>query len=616
MSGGITPFQSPTEPYFPVSTGASPDPPRGTRAISAVRAPSTLVEASQLLVDGQRLLQESRASEAEPLLLRALVFYEQRDDFPSECIHVFSDLASIATARGDLSGAESLLQRGLALANARFGSDHPDLATMLGGLARLYLRRSDYTKAEPVLQRLLEIRRARGEEHPEVATVLASLATARSAMGAHESAERLLRRVLAIREKTLAPNHFATMTTLEHLAESCAARGKLNEALVLLNRALAMRERTLGASHPSVAITRTRIADLELVSSNEELGSATMSSPMMAKLRVIDTRPDELVDADAPPVREAVSSTEAALRTVPDANYDDWEDEPEKPRSEGWLSDRFNAGLALVTGFTQTPRGRVIVLAIGVTSLLAALVVAVRTRAQVAVTPAGASLVSSQAGSSARSGPASAAAPEQESIALPAPISSRRLTTASDVASRSVAATRSARPSARAEPHQRDTENDSALMVLPKAIKIGAFETAVHDGPVGPARAPLVASADFARSGVSRIEATTPGDAADRVRGRVAHPVLPADNPAPQYPPDLMRRQVEGRVVAEFLVDAKGRVDTRTLRIISSTDDRFSQAVRDVLPNLRFLPAERDGVKTEEWVEMPFRFSPKSASAR
>ena len=62
--------------------------------------------------------------------------------------------------------------------------------------------------------------------------------------------------------------------------------------------------------------------------------------------------------------------------------------------------------------------------------------------------------------------------------------------------------------------------------------------------------------------------------------------------------------------MAEFLVDAKGRVDTRTLRIISSTDERFSQAVRDVLPRLRFLPAESNGVKAEEWVEMPFRFSP------
>ena len=97
----------------------------------------------------------------------------------------------------------------------------------------------------------------------------------------------------------------------------------------------------------------------------------------------------------------------------------------------------------------------------------------------------------------------------------------------------------------------------------------------------------------------------------DRARGRTAHAVLPANNPAPVYPAELMRRRVEGRVVAEFLVDARGRVDARTMRVISSTDDRFSQAVRDVLPSLQFLPAESDGVKTEEWVEMPFRFAPK-----
>jgi TonB family protein len=64
--------------------------------------------------------------------------------------------------------------------------------------------------------------------------------------------------------------------------------------------------------------------------------------------------------------------------------------------------------------------------------------------------------------------------------------------------------------------------------------------------------------------------------------------------------------------MAEFLVDANGRVDSRTLRIISSTDEQFTQAVRAVLPKLRFLPAESGGARTEEWVAMPFRFSPKA----
>ena len=130
-----------------------------------------------------------------------------------------------------------------------------------------------------MLQRLLQIKRARGDDHPEVATVLASLASAHSAMGAHESAERILRRVLSIRERTLAPNHFATLTTVEHLADACAARGKFEEALDLLHQALTMRERTLGVADPSIAAARARIADLELFASNETSSALPMWTP-------------------------------------------------------------------------------------------------------------------------------------------------------------------------------------------------------------------------------------------------------------------------------------------------------------------------------------------------
>ena len=297
----------PTESYSPpsASTGGG-ELVRDARTSAAVRTSPAVVEASRLLFEGQQLLQESRAAEAEALLLRALELYEHEDDVPAECFQVINDLASIAPTRGDLTAAESLVQRALVLANARFGGDHPHVAAMLGGLARLYLRRSEFGKAEPLLQRLLEIKRARGDDHPEVATVLASLATVHSAMGAHASSERILRRVLAIREKALAPNHFATMTTLEHLAESCAARGKFEEALTLLHRALAMRERTLGGSHPSIVAARTHIADLELLSSNEDLGSLPILAPIMESLPAFEAKVDEPVDAAPPAPQEAI----------------------------------------------------------------------------------------------------------------------------------------------------------------------------------------------------------------------------------------------------------------------------------------------------------------------
>jgi tetratricopeptide (TPR) repeat protein len=297
------PTSRPAERYLPSSI-----PPGGTGAVarSAMRTPGTSLdidEASDLLVRGLQLLHEFRAGEAEPLLLRALELYERQGNVPAECIQVHCELASIATTRAEFTAAESHLQRALTLANVCLTSDHPDVATILGGLARLYLRRSEFTKAEPLLQRLLDLKRARGDEHPEVATVLASLATAHSAMGAHESAERILRRVLAIREKTLAPNHFATVTTLEHLAESCAACGKLEEALTLLHRALAHRQRALGLSHPSISAARARIADLELLSSNEELGSAPALAVTLGELPQFEVPSDGPVDSDEPPAK-------------------------------------------------------------------------------------------------------------------------------------------------------------------------------------------------------------------------------------------------------------------------------------------------------------------------
>src|SRR5215213_5806924 len=117
----------------------------------------------------------------------------------------------------------------------------------LNELSRLYIRHSDYARAEPVLERLLQMARARGDRHPDVATALAGLAVAKRGLGDVASAEQLYRQALRIREDVLAPEHMAIVVTLEQLAETCADRGKLAEALVHLQRALLRRERALGA---------------------------------------------------------------------------------------------------------------------------------------------------------------------------------------------------------------------------------------------------------------------------------------------------------------------------------------------------------------------------------
>jgi protein TonB len=79
-------------------------------------------------------------------------------------------------------------------------------------------------------------------------------------------------------------------------------------------------------------------------------------------------------------------------------------------------------------------------------------------------------------------------------------------------------------------------------------------------------------------------------------------------NPRPDYPPSLIRAQVMGEVVVQFVVDSTGSLDPATVRVLRSTHALFLGAVRKVLPRLRFLPAEVGGNKVPVLVEQPFIF--------
>jgi tetratricopeptide (TPR) repeat protein len=174
----------------------------------------------------------------------------------------------------------------LDLSERHLGEGHPDLVILLNDLSRLYLKQSAFEYAEPLLLRLLALKRSKGEDHPEVATVLASLASLRQSLGRYDSAEQLWRRVLEIRERTLAPNHFSLATTLEHLATTLAARGKTREGLQLYQRALSIRELTLGSDHPSLRASRERIADLQLQASEDSFAGGESGPTVAAPLRL------------------------------------------------------------------------------------------------------------------------------------------------------------------------------------------------------------------------------------------------------------------------------------------------------------------------------------------
>ena len=80
-------------------------------------------------------------------------------------------------------------------------------------------------------------------------------------------------------------------------------------------------------------------------------------------------------------------------------------------------------------------------------------------------------------------------------------------------------------------------------------------------------------------------------------------------SPQPRYPDMLKSANVEGEVLAQFVVDTTGRADMRTFKVLKSSHELFTQSVRNVLPNMRFYPAEIGGRKVKQMVQQPFTFA-------
>lgn len=76
----------------------------------------------------------------------------------------------------------------------------------------------------------------------------------------------------------------------------------------------------------------------------------------------------------------------------------------------------------------------------------------------------------------------------------------------------------------------------------------------------------------------------------------------------PDYPTALRSAGTEGRVIAEFIVNEKGRAERDSFREVSSTHALFTDAVKRALPRMRFKPAMIRGRPVPQRVQQLFVF--------
>jgi len=82
-----------------------------------------------------------------------------------------------------------------------------------------------------------------------------------------------------------------------------------------------------------------------------------------------------------------------------------------------------------------------------------------------------------------------------------------------------------------------------------------------------------------------------------------------AGNPAPSYPAPLRSAQIEGEVVARFVVDTTGRVEPASISFPAATHPQFAEAVRQALLRSRYLAAMVGGRHVRQLVEQRFAFT-------
>lgn len=568
------------------------------------------------------------AEQAEALYREALATGEKAlGPYEISLVPALTGLGAALILRGRVDEAQPVLTRAVNISEQQLGAGDPDFVILLNDLSRLYLKHAAHQQAEPLLQRLLEIKRAKGEDHPEVATVLAGLATVKQALGRYDEAEQLSRGVLDIRERTLAPNHIATIAGVEQLGHACAARGKVREALQSFERALAMREQTLGAQHPSLRTLRERIADLQLQASDDafdtgEMAVVTTTRPRLsiAPIPVLEREPaaprlvvpqqTALTVASPQPVPAPVPAAAPApvpAQTNPAAYLNvlmDIKDELEEPQEQPAPQGKFAAILAGIgTAFRE--RRLVAVSAVAVVALpLIGLGVA--------------SAMKGNRGGWVTQTSYAQGLPARDSVAptIP-PADAARLAPIAvipDVTKDSSSARHGASTATKGRtepaPARRTEEPVIQLADIPRT-PVGRLDSVVRAINVPTTRVgqsfqvQMQASLEDAqRASVAELRSNIPA----RSTKLIGAP------PVPTYPYALARSGIGGEVRVRFEVDTLGRPVMGTFTVIRSPHARFSESVKKVIPDMRFEPARGPGPSARtisEMVEMTFTFAPQ-----
>jgi protein TonB len=80
------------------------------------------------------------------------------------------------------------------------------------------------------------------------------------------------------------------------------------------------------------------------------------------------------------------------------------------------------------------------------------------------------------------------------------------------------------------------------------------------------------------------------------------------ERPEPRYPPEAVRRRIQGTVVLRVLVGANGRVEDTQILSGASNDATLQEAAKAAVRRYLFKPAQKGGKAVACWTNVGVMF--------
>jgi TonB family protein len=148
--------------------------------------------------------------------------------------------------------------------------------------------------------------------------------------------------------------------------------------------------------------------------------------------------------------------------------------------------------------------------------------------------------------------------------------------------------------------------NLKAVPTVDVDIRVAPPELPKTAGPPGVARSS--SDGDVETGSGSRGGLGSGRSARAYTESQVERAVQVTRAPVPRYPEALRSVSIQGEVMVQYIVDARGRVEPGSIKILSSTHKLFADAVRSALLEARYRPAQVGGQPVRQLVEQPFIF--------